>query len=153
MRKLITILTLVGIFGMGGLALAQEKVPECCKLRMDFKDIDPNCTAGSWVGPASCGPDPGDPCYCPSKVTTGITNSWGLCCLFNTVYTTANWIMALLITSSVLIGVWGGWNIVISGGDPQKVDKGKNWILFGIVGIIVGIVARSLPAFVRLLIR
>ncbi len=151
MRKAIAILTIVGFLALAGVALAQEKAPECCKLKRDFKDIDDNCTAGKWVGPAACDPD-GDPCYCPHTVDV-VTENWGACCLFNTIYTASTWVMAILVTVSVLIGVYGGWQIATSGGDPAKVEKGRNWILYAIIGIIIGAIARGLPALVRLLIK
>jgi len=152
MKKAIAILSIVGFLALAGVALAQERAPECCKLKRDFTDINTDCTTGEWVGPAACGPNPGDPCYCPEPVTK-ITEDWGACCLFNTVYTAATWVMAILVTVSVLIGVYGGWQIATSGGDPAKVEKGRNWILYAIIGIIIGAIARGLPALVRMLIK
>ena len=36
MRKAIAILTIVGFLALAGVALAQEKAPECCKLKRDL---------------------------------------------------------------------------------------------------------------------
>ncbi len=148
MRKIVLFLLIFLGLQLAFFTRAIEKIPECCILKRDFTDIDGACTNNAVVGPPGT---LGDDCY--GNPINAETEAWGVCCLFNSIYTIATWVMTALVTVSILIGAFGGWLIATSGGNPAQLDKGKNYILYAIVGIIIGLVARGIPGLVRLLMK
>lgn len=42
----------------------------------------------------------------------------------------------------------GGFNFMTSAGDPGKVKKGKDTILYGIIGLVVALLAFAIVNFV-----
>jgi len=148
MKKIVLFLLILLGLQLTFFVKAIEKIPECCILKRDFTDIDANCAKGNVVGPPGT---MGDDCY--GSPINAETEAWGVCCLFNSVYTISTWVMTALVTVSILIGAFGGWLIATSGGNPAQLDKGKNYILYAIVGIIIGLVARGIPGLVRLLMK
>ena len=57
---------------------------------------------------------------------------------FGKIFTAAiNWFLGLVGLIAVLMLIIGGFRILMSGGNQESVTKGKNTILYAIVGIIV----------------
>lgn len=57
-------------------------------------------------------------------------------------------IFALLGIVAVFVIILGGFNMMTSAGDPGKVKKGKDTILWGIIGLVVAILAYAIVRFV-----
>ena len=57
-------------------------------------------------------------------------------------------IFALLGIVAVFVIILGGFNMMTSSGDPGKVKKGKDTILWGIIGLVVAILAYAIVRFV-----
>jgi hypothetical protein len=74
-----------------------------------------------------------------------------ICCVFSTLNYVINWIFFTLLIISVILGVWGGVVIATAAGDPAKLEKGRNWIIFAIIGFAVAILARAIPTFAKLM--
>lgn len=51
---------------------------------------------------------------------------------------------------AVLMFVIAGFYFLTSQGDPTKVATARQAVLWGIVGVVVGLVAFSIPAIIRL---
>jgi len=49
---------------------------------------------------------------------------------------------------AVFVMILGGFNMMTSVGDPGKVKKGKETILWGIIGLIVSILSYAIVNFV-----
>jgi hypothetical protein len=49
---------------------------------------------------------------------------------------------------AVFVIILGGFNMMTSSGDPGKVKKGKDTILWGIIGLIVAILSYAIVNFV-----
>ena len=49
---------------------------------------------------------------------------------------------------AVFVMILGGFNMMTSAGDPGKVKKGKDTILWGVIGLIVSILAYAIVNFV-----
>ncbi len=49
---------------------------------------------------------------------------------------------------AVLFMILSGVRYIVSGGDPQKVAKAKDGILYALVGIVVSVSAEAIVAFV-----
>jgi multisubunit Na+/H+ antiporter MnhB subunit len=68
--------------------------------------------------------------------------------LISTINTIINVIIGVLGLTAVIIIVLGGVQFVTSTGDPGKVKKAKDTILYGIIGLVVAILAFAIVNFV-----
>lgn len=68
--------------------------------------------------------------------------------LFNTIQTVINVILALLGIIAVVMIILGGINFITSQGDPTKTKKGRDTILYGIIGLVVALLAYAIVNFV-----
>jgi magnesium-transporting ATPase (P-type) len=48
-----------------------------------------------------------------------------------------------------LVVVIGAFNILTSGGDPKKVETGKNIIVYALIGLIVVMLAKGIVAIIK----
>ena len=59
-----------------------------------------------------------------------------------------NEIIQLIVNVAVIMIILGGISYATSQGDPSKVKKGKDTILYGIIGLIVALLAYAIVNFV-----
>ena len=59
-----------------------------------------------------------------------------------------NWIFGIIGIVAVVMVILGGFNLMTSSGDPGKVKKGKDTILYGIIGLVVDLLAFAIVNFV-----
>lgn len=55
----------------------------------------------------------------------------------------------LLLIVGVIVIVVAGYNFVLSEGDPDKVKKAKDMIIYTMIGIAVALLARAIIGLVR----
>ena len=84
--------------------------------------------------------------------TSNIGISGAVCCVFSSISLVVNWIFFALIVVSVLMGVYGAFEIVTSGGNAEKVDSGRKFILYAIIGLVVAFLIRSVPFIAKTII-
>jgi hypothetical protein len=60
-----------------------------------------------------------------------------------------NFLLLLSLAIAPLMVVVGAFNILTSGGDPKKVETGKNIIIYTIIGIIVIMFAKGAIAVIK----
>ena len=95
----------------------------------------------------------GGTCPAGSKQTS-YTNSIAECniekdeSLMPTVNTIINVILGVLGLVAVVVIILGGVQYTTSAGDPGKVKKAKDTILYGIVGLVVALLAFAIVNFV-----
>ena len=68
--------------------------------------------------------------------------------LMDTVKTIINVIIGLIGLASVAFIIYGGFQYITSAGDAGKVKKAKDTILYGIIGLVVAILAFAIVNFV-----
>ncbi len=68
--------------------------------------------------------------------------------LMTTVQTILNVIVGVVGIAAVAVIILGGVTFVTSQGDAAKVTKGKNTIIYGVVGLIVALLAFAIVNFV-----
>jgi hypothetical protein len=152
MKKIFVITLAISLAAivLPSLASAQVAPPESCKMKAlsridsDNNNIDDCPAVGSSATYTKCYLD-GSTTSCPAGVRGSI------CCVFSTLNYIINWIFFALIIVSVILGVWGGVVIATAAGDPAKLEKGRNWIIFAIIGVAVAILARAIPTFAKLI--
>jgi len=115
-----------------------------------------NCAleTGDTIGPTYAtvtGYDTADP-PAPNAWVSHYTDEWGMICLVNTVYNVTNWIFYLLMVIVVVMVVIGGATYMLASGDPERAGKGKSIIIYGIVGLVIALLARLIPSVVKLIV-
>ena len=68
--------------------------------------------------------------------------------LLNTVKNVINVILGILGVVAVVVVILGGFTFITSQGDAGKVMKGRNTILWGVVGLVVALFAFAIVNFV-----
>lgn len=77
-----------------------------------------------------------------SKVDGGKTD------LQVTVKNILNVVFAMVGIIAVIMVIVGGVNFMTSQGDPEKIKRAKNTILYGIIGLIITLLAFAIVSFV-----
>lgn len=149
MRKIITIITLIFLGLMVGLIVLAISPPQQitkCTMRQDLTD-------SAWQDAGFYCPGKGGDCVYENPGTCfGKTCTCGSCCLLDTIYTIVNWVFYFVLASAIIFISLGAYNIMSAGGDPSKVNTGRNYVLYAIIGLIVGLIAKSLPYIAKSII-
>lgn len=64
----------------------------------------------------------------------------------------ANWLFAILLVVAVIYLIWSAYYFVTAAGSAEKVEKGKQGIMWALLGVAVALVARGLVALVKKII-
>ena len=59
-----------------------------------------------------------------------------------------SWIIGVLGLVCVVVMIVGGVNYMVSAGDPGKVKKAKDTVLYGLIGLVVCVLAFAIVNFV-----
>jgi len=126
MNKLLGSILVVGLlFGAGSNALAAGPV-EGCTLRHDIQISSGSATSGT--------------------VLTSSDADWGMLCLLDSVYSVTDWIFYGLLSLVSVLTVYGGFAIVTAGGDSEKVGKGRDYIVYATLGLVVAFLSKVIPS-------
>jgi hypothetical protein len=131
MKKIILSLILITILGMTivpSISLAQD-IMDGCDLRHDVSFDGTEYFEGDSIGSDN--------------------TAWGMICLFDTIYTVTDWIFYILLAVTGVLVVWGGTTIAMAGGDAENMQKGKNYIMYAMMGLAVALLSRAIPAIVQ----
>lgn len=161
MKKLICLVVLsvlLAAFVLPAVASAQGDSPsECCTINraIDFDDVDNDCTEKQIAAPneeaaADCNvgglaPGPGSDLVCGGS-------SWGMYCLVNSINSVTDWIFYLMMVFVVVMIVIGGATYMLAAGNPERAGRGKGIIIYGIVGLVIALLARLIPSVVKLVV-
>lgn len=145
----ISILIVLSVFLTGpfSAAAAIETPPNCCKIGKDVEFDGETYNEGKYVGGE-------DKCNLTSPETdlTDIyenNKKWGLICLFSTIEVAVDYIFIFLTAFVGVMVLLGAFNIVTAGADPAKVKKGKDYIVFAAIGLVIALLAKAVPAFIE----
>jgi uncharacterized BrkB/YihY/UPF0761 family membrane protein len=61
----------------------------------------------------------------------------------------ANGIAVLIGSLAVIMIIWSGILFLLSGGDPSRVKKAKDALLWAVVGIVIAILASAIIATIK----
>ncbi len=110
----------------GGGALAGIK--EGCTLTRTIKLPDgTSFVSGNFIGPLQ-------------------TGKWGVVCLINTVNILIDWAFFILLSIAFVFVAVGGFMWMTSGGSPERQGTAGKIIAAALIGIVIAIVARMIPA-------
>ena len=112
-----------------------------CALTRDFS---------SWTKVKCPAPPEGGKIDC---LFTDPVNDCPTCCLLNTIYTVTDWIFVVLIGLAGIFIIWGAVYIIWGGGAPEKVNAGRQNIVWAIICILIGVLAKAIPAIVKAMLK
>jgi hypothetical protein len=141
MRKILAILALISfsILLIAPTVLAQTAPPEVtqCTMRHQLTGFTGfTCPWGPLPANKEC-------------LFSSTTYTCGACCTLDTVYTITDWIFYLVFAVAIIFIIMGAFTIITAGGDPSKVSTGRNYILYAVIGVLVGLAAKGIPAIAR----
>ena len=59
-----------------------------------------------------------------------------------------NWLLGILLAVAVIFLIIAGYYFVTSVGDPERIKKSRDFVLWAFVGVAVGLAAYALVTFV-----
>ena len=139
MKKALLILALVGLIAPT-LALAQMDAPDSCIIRSDPSDMIPQCSS---IGQCA---QVGQECDYEDE-HAGVTGA--MCCLFSTINYIVNWLFMVIMILVVILILIGAFTLITASGSEEGVAKGRNYIVFALIGVAVALLARALPYLIR----
>lgn len=146
MKKIFSFLTILGFLAVSvaplavSTAAAAEDIPSeinKCILRHDL-------TGTAWTSRGFT---------CPAKTTLCAFDSTnytcGSCCMIDTVYTITDWIFVFLVALSAIWILLGAFYLLTAVGDPEKIKKGRDYIMYAAIGLIVALLAKAIPGIAK----
>lgn len=77
-----------------------------------------------------------------------LVETWGTVCLVNTINVIVDWVFILLLVVAVALIAIAGFLWMTGGTNPEQQKMAGNMIKGAIIGIIIAILARVLPALI-----
>jgi len=146
MNKIIPIL-LLAFWVLPMIASAQVKVKECCTLHATIELEGVTCNKDTVAAPNVTAAADCTGAYCAASAET-----WGMFCILSSIHRVTDWVSYLLFAFVGVMIIIGAFTIVTAGGAPDKVASGRNYILYAVIGLIVALFARAIPAMAKAII-
>lgn len=127
------------------LVLAQEQIPNCCEVGKTITLDGIEYRKGRTVGAEGI-------CNLTDSPPSNTTKKWGLVCLLSTIYVVTDWIFTFLIAFVGGMIIIGAFTLATAAGSPDKVSRGKNYILFAAIGMIAGLLSKAVPSLIEALL-
>ena len=80
------------------------------------------------------------------------SHEWGTICLLNSIYNLTNWVFFFFLAIAIFIGVLAGYQFMTAAGDPGKVTKARDLLLYMAIGLIIAAIAKIIPTLVRTIV-
>ena len=81
------------------------------------------------------------------------TDGFGMCCFVQTVDRITNWAFYIMMVIAILLFVYGGLTYMTALGDVEKAGKGKQIIIYAMIGLILALISKIVPNIVATLVR
>jgi len=116
MKKVFLSLILISLLAVSTVpAMVLAQPVESCILKHDLSDFDPVCVEG--------------------EISEDDTGAWGMCCMLDAIYTVVDWIFFGLVALVAFFTIFGAFDILTAAGDPEKLKKGRERIMWAMVGL------------------
>lgn len=73
-------------------------------------------------------------------------------CMINSINRAVQIIFFVMMAAVVILVVIGGAMILMGGQNPENVEKGKKYITYAIIGVVIGILAYVVPWIINLIV-
>lgn len=81
-----------------------------------------------------------------------LPKNWAVICMLHMVYYVTDWIFYIIIIGAGIMILYAAFLYLTAQGDPANVSKANKLIVFAVIGIVVALVARAIPAAVRYIV-
>ncbi len=142
MKKLFAIFSaLVLVFSLAAApvmaqTLDPEMMAEGCVIRASFNIGEETFKAGDVIS--------GDP-----EDADNYHEGWSVICMLATVYYVTNWVFYVILIAVMIMILYAAFLFLTSSGSPEKAGKATKVITYAIIGMVIGLLARAIPAAVR----
>jgi hypothetical protein len=82
-------------------------------------------------------------------VPSGSVNLGGPADVLNLMYVFLGWAFAFFFVLAVFFFLWAAFIYLRAGGDQEKLTEAKHRLLYGIIAIVVALLAGSIPTIVK----
>jgi len=118
----------------------------CCKISHQITINGITCSAGNTIAPTlsdflACGDSASN--YCPKS-----EQYWSSFCIINTVLNIGQYIFYIAIVLSFLFVTYAAFLMSSAYGDPQKLNQGRQTLIFALIGFTVALLGKFLPNLV-----
>ncbi len=99
--------------------------------------------------------DVAEPAKTPCTATHNLTNYKGCedvakdkstekaaCCLIDKILTVGDWIFNALLVIGIIVILLAGFAFLTGGGDPDKIKKARDSLMYALIGIGIGFLAK-----------
>jgi phosphoglycerol transferase MdoB-like AlkP superfamily enzyme len=69
--------------------------------------------------------------------------------IFDALETLTNYLFTILLIVAVIFLIIAAFTFITASGDPDKVGKARNFVLYALIGVAVAVAARGLVALVQ----
>ena len=127
----------------------QAVAPDSCVIRKDLSRIGlGDCPGVGEVANFELFYGPGGSSDTPSA---DYKIGGGMCCLFNTILYATDWIFIIILAIVIIFVLMGAFTLLTSAGSDEKVNTGRNYIIFALIGLGAALLARAFPYILRTL--
>ena len=156
MKKIILVLASLSLSAVifSPLLATAGKAPDCCKLSRPIELDGVTYNEGIFVGEINCDGEITDPCPTadddpPTATADCAVKTWGLLCLLNATYNITDWIFTFAMAFVGMMVILGAFTLVTAAGSPEKLKKGKDYILYAAVGMLAALLSKAVPSIVK----
>lgn len=73
----------------------------------------------------------------------------GMCCLLSTIYNVTDWIFVILVALTTIFVILGALKILMAKDSSEEVEKGRHYIMYAALGLLVAFLAKAVPQIVK----
>jgi len=115
----------------------------CCTISHQITINGNTCSAGQSVAATSSDTSACGGNYCPQSA-----EYWSSFCIINTVLNIGQYIFYIAIALSFLFVTYAAFLMSSAYGDPQKLNQGRQTLIFALIGFMVALLGKFLPNLV-----
>ena len=136
---------LLTVLLMPSLVSAQERPLDCCILNKTVTVDGITYEEGNAVGR-------GVICSLTGVAPDYETKKWGLICLLSSLVMATDWVFTFLMVFVTVMVIVGAYEFTTAAGSVEKVKKGKNYILYAMIGMVVALLSKGIPDIIGTLL-
>ncbi|MBI5306396.1 hypothetical protein HZB04_02340 [Candidatus Wolfebacteria bacterium] len=77
---------------------------------------------------------------------TGLSSYAGIT---GTIDKLANWMLGILVAVATVFFIYAGFLYLVGAGDEEKLGAAKNYIIYAVIAIAVGLLSKTITAFLQ----
>ena len=126
---------------VGEAQVSPGEPPQGCTLRIDMEL--PGIATGTLQRGNTVGPNATDNYH---------GDDWAVVCMLHTVQYVTNWIFYIIMIVVAIMILYAAFLYLTSQGNPEGPQKANKLITYAIIGLVIALLARAIPAAVRYIV-